>query len=132
MILQTKGVRFDVSQKAREFRSVVGVANPRECLASEVPRPVHIGAPELASFVEAVVGGVRAEDEQQREDGGSEREGQGGDLQKGNPGREFLRLDEVVEDGDESGEQSAGEYRRAQGEDDARGEDGGEVTAVAP
>jgi len=78
-----------------------------------------------------LVGGVRAEDEQEGEHGGDEREGSGGNLECGHPGGEALVLDAEVDEGDEDGGDSGQEDWGQDAGDHAGGGDADQVAAVA-
>lgn len=80
--------------------------------------------PGLAALVEARVGGLGAEDEEERERGGRELVGQRGR-------RERVCRDERVVGGHGGGDGGEGGDGRGQGEDDAGGERGEEVPQVA-
>lgn len=103
VMLETKRVRFDVSQQALELRCIDRVTDPSEGLASKITSAIHIRAPRFPSLIKASIRGVRAEDEQESKHGRRERERQSVDFENGEPGGEStsLSLHAVVDYGHE-------------------------------
>lgn len=131
-MLETERVRFDVPQQALQLVRIHRAADPSERLPCEITRAVDVGAPGFARFVESLVRGVRAEDEQERQHGRRERERQRGYFESGEPFGELVLQDTVVDDGHEHRQQRAKDNWRAERADHPRVQNGPEVPAMAP
>ena len=124
--LERDGEGEDVVEERAPERLVLSLAMPR----TMHDHPCEVGGarehahPRLAALVEARVGGLGAEDEEERERGRGELVGQRG---RG----EGVGREEGVVGGDGGGEGGQGGHRGREGEDDAGGERGEEVAQVA-
>lgn len=88
-----------MAQQTLQLGGVLGAPNVGQGLAGEVPSAVHIGAPRFAGLVEAVVGGVSAEDEQEGQHGGREGERNRGHFELRDPIGEAANGHQMVEHG---------------------------------
>lgn len=113
-------------------RRVLGAPDVGQGLPGEVPSPVHIGAPRFPGLVEPVVGGVRAEDEQEGQHGGREGERNRGHFELLDRIREAANGHQMVEHGHKHRDQSAQDHRRTGPENHARRHDAQDVAAMSP